>query len=83
MPSTSREHVKRFVGGDHVERLASGDVKLRGIPMVDQGEKGYCVVASLERVLRYYGAAVDQHELAQLANSDGNAGTSMDAMLAS
>jgi hypothetical protein len=38
--------------------------------MVDQGEKGYCVVASVERVLRYYGGTVDQHELAQIANSD-------------
>ncbi len=51
--------------------------------MVDQGEKGYCVVASVERVLRYYGATVDQHELAQIANSDAAGGTSMDAMLAS
>ncbi|MFZ0712254.1 MAG: C39 family peptidase, partial [Terrimicrobiaceae bacterium] len=52
-------------------------------PMVDQGEKGYCVVASVERVLRYYGATVDQYELAQIANSDAVGGTSLDAMLAS
>jgi hypothetical protein len=80
---TSRELVKRFVGRDHVERLPGGDIKLKGVPMVDQGEKGYCVVASVERVLRYYGASVDQHELAQIANSDAIAGTSMAAMLAS
>jgi hypothetical protein len=43
--------------------------------MVDQGDKGYCVVASVERVMRYYGAAVDQHELAQVANSDAAIGT--------
>ena len=82
-PVTSRETVKRFVARDHVERLAGGDVKLKDISMVDQGEKGYCVVASVERVLRYYGVVVDQHELAQIANSDREAGTSMGAMLAS
>ena len=80
---TSRDLVKRFVGRDHVKGFAGGDVKLGNMPMVDQGQKGYCVVASVERVLRYYGASVDQHELAQIANSDSAAGTSMDAMLAS
>lgn len=83
LPVPSRDRVREFAGRDHVERLAGGDVKLRDVPMVDQGEKGYCVVASVERVLRYYGVAVDQHELAQIANSDAAGGTSMDAMLAS
>jgi hypothetical protein len=73
----------RFAGRDHIERLAGGDVKLKDLPMVDQGEKGYCVVASVERVLRYYGATVDQHELAQVANSDAARGTSTEAMFAS
>jgi hypothetical protein len=79
----ARDLVKQFVGREHVKGSAGGDVKLGDVPMVDQGQKGYCVVASVERVLRYYGASVDQHELAQIANSDSAAGTSMDAMLAS
>lgn len=79
--NTSRAAVKRFVGRDHVERLPDGTVWLKDVPMVDQGQKGYCVVASAERVLRYYGAEVDQHELAQMANSDAAKGTSPDAML--
>jgi Peptidase_C39 like family len=82
-PATSREIVNRFVGRDHVERSAGGDIKLSDLPMVDQGDKGYCVVASVERVMRYYGATVDQHELAQVANSDAAEGTSTGAMLAS
>lgn len=82
-PATSRDIVKRFVGRDHVERIAGGDVKIKDLPMVDQGEKGYCVVASVERVMRYYGATVDQHELAQIANSDATRGTSTGAMLTS
>jgi hypothetical protein len=79
----SRQAVKKFVGRDHVVRVPGGDVKLKDLPMVDQGKKGYCVVASVERVMRYYGAEVDQHELAQIANSDAGEGTSVSAMLAS
>ena len=82
-PATVRDRVKAFVGRDHIERLPNGDAKLKGLPMVDQGEKGYCVVASVERVMRYYGAPVDQHELAQIANSDATLGTSTGAMLTS
>ena len=40
-------------------------------------------MASVERILRYYGAAVDQHELAQIANTDASLGTSTEAMLSS
>jgi hypothetical protein len=83
VPRRSRDFVREFAGRDHVDRLAGGDVKLRDVPMVDQGEKGYCVVASVERVLRYYGATIDQHELAQIADSDAAGGTDMDAMLVS
>lgn len=78
--NTSRAAVKNFIGADHVEKEADGTVVLTGIPMVDQGQKGYCVVASAERVLNYYGAEVDQHELAQIANSDASKGTSPSAM---
>jgi hypothetical protein len=46
-----------------------GDVYLDQVPMVDQGEKGYCAVAAGERVLRYYGIDVNQHEIAQRANT--------------
>jgi len=48
--------------------------------MVDQGQKGYCVVATAERVMRYYGIPVDEHELAELANSSASQGTSNAAM---
>ncbi|PTX96940.1 hypothetical protein DB345_07110 [Spartobacteria bacterium LR76] len=77
----NREAVKKFVGREKVERLPDGTVRLTGIPMVDQGEKGYCVVATTERVMRYYGAEVNQDELAQIANSDAQEGTSVSAMV--
>lgn len=57
------------------ETRPNGDVVLTAVPMVDQGEKGYCSVATLERITRYYGLPIDQHELAQLAASDPSAGT--------
>lgn len=50
-----------------------------GVPMVDQGRKGYCVAATVERAARYFGADIDQHEIAQLAHSSGT-GTSSAAM---
>ncbi len=59
----------------------TGEVLLGNIPMVDQGQKGYCVVASTERILLYYGKSADQHELAQLANTATEGGTSRDEML--
>ena len=65
--------------GENVTKGEEGDVYIKGIPMVDQGDKGYCVVASVERVARYFGQDVDQHELAQLANTDDN-GTDADDM---
>ncbi len=71
---------QKFNGMEHIKRDASGDVVLTGVPMVDQGQKGYCVVASAERVMRYYGAQVDEHELAEIANSSAHGGTSNEAM---
>lgn len=72
-----------FNGQSHVKREPSGDVILEGIPMVDQGQKGYCVVATAGRVMRYYGVKVDEHELAEIANTDASMGTSNEAMFES
>jgi hypothetical protein len=72
-----------FNPANHLEHdAATGDVFIKDVPMVDQGQKGYCVVASTERVMRYYGTSVDANELAQIANSDGEGGTSYQAMIA-
>ncbi|MGJ8697122.1 MAG: C39 family peptidase [Verrucomicrobiaceae bacterium] len=64
---------------DNVVEKENGDVLVTNVPMVDQGEKGYCVVASVERVARYFGLDVDQHELAQLADTSAE-GTYPDKM---
>lgn len=64
-----------------VLRAPSGDVLICGIPMVDQGPKGYCAAAVAERLLRYFGKEVDQHEIAQMANTTAGGGTSPQAMI--
>lgn len=66
----------------NVKREANGDVLIPNVPMVDQGPKGYCVVATAERMFRYMGLTVDQHEIAQAAGTatDGRSGTSPDKM---
>lgn len=66
----------------HVQRLPNGDVFIRGIPMVDQGKKGYCASAVAERVLRYYGTDIDQHDIAQVADTSAKLGTSPHVLLA-
>jgi hypothetical protein len=63
-----------------VVRETDGTVWIPDVPMVDQGEKGYCAVATTERVLRYFGIAVDANELAQIADSSAAEGTSAEAM---
>jgi len=64
-----------------VQHKDNGDVLIEGVPMVDQGKKGYCAVATMERILRYYGSEVNQHELAQQANSSGNGGTNSESLV--
>jgi len=60
----------------NVVRGEDGSVSIKGIPMVDQGSKGYCVVASAQRLFEYYGISCDMHQLAQIAGSDPDRGTS-------
>lgn len=74
------ERVKRGDLPSNVVRK-DGDVFIQGIPMVDQGQKGYCVVATASRVFQYYDIAVDQHEMAQIADSSAEEGTSSAGMI--
>lgn len=67
---------------ENVTQEDDGTVWLKNIPMVDQGEKGYCVPATVSRVLAYYGMdGVDQHAMAALCKS-GFGGTTMPQMRA-
>ncbi len=49
---------------------------IKNVPMIDQGEKGYCAVATVARIFSYFGIEhVDQHEIASLANTSAEGGT--------
>jgi len=65
----------------NVKNNPEGDVWVDNVPMVDQGQKGYCAAASAERLLRYYGRQIDQHEIAQLADTAAKGGTSLEGMV--
>ncbi len=65
---------------DNVVHDPRGDVFIDNVPMVDQGQKGYCAAASAERVLRYYGVEVDEHEIGQAAGTSADGGTSTRGM---
>ena len=49
----------------HVRRTSEGDVFIDNIPPINQGNRGYCVPASWEKCLRYYGLSLDVYTLAQ------------------
>ncbi len=67
-----------------VEQRPNGDVQIVGVPMVDQGERGYCVAATIARLQLYFGMEADTHEVAQWVNASPTAGTNpvemMDAL---
>ena len=81
--SASNVGAKKIAGrstlAGNVVHKDNGDTLIESVPMVDQGEKGYCAVASISRVAMYYGLDVDQHEIAQLANTS-QFGTSPEEM---
>ena len=65
----------------NIVKAENGDIYIDNIPMVDQGQKGYCVVATTERIMRHFGRDVDQHELAQLAQTGTGGGTDPSSMV--
>lgn len=65
----------------NVKTNADGVVFIDHLPMVDQGQKGYCAVATTQRILGYYGRDIDQHVIAQLANTANGGGTNPEEMI--
>ena len=69
--------VQRMSLINNVIRDASGDVYISGVPMVDQGAKGYCVAASCQRLFEYMQIPCDQHEMARLIDVDAEKGANI------
>ncbi|MBI3987449.1 MAG: C39 family peptidase [Lentisphaerae bacterium] len=65
----------------NVRTNAEGVVFIDNLPMVDQGQKGYCAVATTQRILGYYGADIDQHVIAQIADTATGGGTNPDDII--
>ena len=62
----------------NIRRKENGDVFIAGVPMVDQGSKGYCVPATLERYFRYYGITdFDMHRIADVGRTAAGGGTTL------
>jgi hypothetical protein len=72
---SSREMRERLAA--LVLRRPNGDVLVEDIPMVDQGPKGFCVPATMERMLRHLGIPSDMYLLAMAANTQPGGGTSV------
>ena len=60
-----------------VKHKENGDVVITDLPMIDQGRKGYCVPATFERILRYYGLSEDMNILAMAGQTKAGGGTSV------
>ena len=63
-----------------VEVKRNGEVMINYIPSI-KAQRDYCVPASVEMVLRYYGARIKQKKLGRLFNSSHNGGTSREDLL--
>jgi hypothetical protein len=64
----------------NVKKEADGSVIVSGLPMVDQGNKGYCVCASVQRLFEYFGLGADMHQIAAISGADPEKGTNTVAM---
>lgn len=64
----------------NITKNPNGDVFISGVPMVDQGAKGYCVAASCQRLFEYMRIPCDQHQIAQLVNVDAESGANIFGM---
>ncbi len=75
-PTVGNKPVSKASLTKNLTKESNGDIFINNVPMVDQGPKGYCVVATAERVFRYLGLSVDQHEMAAVADTSSGGGTS-------
>lgn len=60
----------------NVQKRPNGDWIIFGIPMINQGQKGYCAPASCARVMQYYEYPVDEHQIAKMMETGALSGTS-------
>ncbi|QYY37097.1 C39 family peptidase [Ruficoccus sp. ZRK36] len=77
---SNAEEEDTLIFTDNIRTTQEGERYISGIPMVNQGDKGYCVAATLTRVLNYYGYHTNMHAVASLAETE-RYGTSLPDMV--
>lgn len=77
--SFSSETLKRMCAAN-VETRPNGDIVINNIPMVHQGNHGFCVPATYERYLRYTGIPADMYMLAMLGGTGIGGGTGINKL---
>ncbi|MBR2642664.1 MAG: C39 family peptidase [Lentisphaeria bacterium] len=87
-PSLPEEKLRKAVKAAVDKKMLPAMVKKQedgslfmDVPMIDQGEKGYCAAATMARVICYYGGEIDQNQAAQVIGTDAQFGTSWRVML--
>ena len=84
VPDKAAADKKSSVNTDYRKNIVKnsfGDVYIKNIPMVDQGAKGYCVPATMERIFLYYGIQLDMHHIAEIGDTERGGGTYLNKML--
>lgn len=66
---------------ENVLKRDNGDVLVTQIPMINQGQKGFCVPATFERILRYMGIRADMYILAMAGKTGLGGGTSVNLLV--
>lgn len=62
---------------EFVEHRDNGELYIKHIPMINQGDKGYCVPATCARILQFYGMDTNEYELARIMETSAETGTHM------
>ncbi|HEY5751754.1 MAG TPA: C39 family peptidase [Chthoniobacterales bacterium] len=65
-----------------LQQRINGDVVIGELPMVNQGPKGFCVPATMERCFRYLGIPADMYVLALKAQTGMGGGTGAEDIFA-
>jgi hypothetical protein len=53
------QNARRKETAENVQKLPNGDVIIDNIPMIEQGDRGYCAMGTLAMVMRYYGLSLN------------------------
>jgi len=71
----ARRSAQGFGQGGADSAVYEGDVYISGLPMINQGNRAYCAIASAARVLYGYGIEMSMDDIAAMAHASEMGGT--------